>query len=271
MNFAYLIPRIVRHFMPEHLADWMKKKQVIIKAGIETMDPQAAVKQYLDYFYEAQISIANKKIMIFGYGGNIITACELLQHGAGKVILCERKGLPYPKLNDELVNAYPNYFLVKAEGIRPDPDHLQIIHEDIRDLADRHNMEKVDLVLSSSVYEHLDDVDGITHALRILTNNQGKHVHFVDLRDHYFKYPFEMLTFSPNVWKNWLNPTSNLNRFRIQDYRVVFEKYFSSVDISVIESDLQAFNRVKEHIQNGFLSGDIVNDSATMISITAKF
>jgi hypothetical protein len=267
MNFAYLIPRIVRHFMPEYLADWMKKKQVIIKAGIETMDPQAAVKQYLDYFYEAQISIANKKIMIFGYGGNIITACELLQHGAGKVILCERKGLPYPKLNDGLVNAYPNYFLVKAEGIRPDPDHLQIIHEDIRDLADRHNMEKVDLVLSSSVYEHLDDVDGITHALRILTNNQGKHVHFVDLRDHYFRYPFEMLTYSIKTWRNLLNPTSNLNRLRIPQYESIFHKYFSDVRIIIKETNIDSFHKTQPRIRKEYLSGDDRVDAATKIVI----
>jgi hypothetical protein len=270
MNFAYLIPRIIRHFVPERLADWMKKKQFIIKAGIETMDPQVALKRYLDYFNEAQIAITNKKIMIFGYGGNIITACGLLKHGADKVILCERKGLPYPKLNDEVVSAYPNYFLVKEEGIQPDPDHLLIIHEDIRDLANRHNLQKVDLVLSTSVFEHLDDVDGITHALASLTAKQGEHVHFVDLRDHFFKYPFEMLTYSNKTWNNLLNPTSNLNRLRIPQYKSIFQKYFSAVKITVQESDIDSFYKIKPRIQKEFLSGDDMINSAMQIVIESS-
>ena len=85
----------------------------------------------------------------------------------------------------------------------------------------------MDLVLSTSVYEHLDDVDGITQALAKLTAPDGAQLHFVDLRDHYFKYPFEMLKFSEAVWRNFLNPTSNLNRFRLPDYRRIFEKLFT--------------------------------------------
>jgi len=160
--------------------------------------------------------------------------------------------------------------VANKKGIQLNSKYIQIIHKDIRAVAEDPSVEKVDLVISSSVFEHLDDPDSITCALRKLTKPGGIHFHFVDLRDHYFKYPFEMLTFSPSTWKNWLNPTSNLNRFRIPDYRAVFEKYFSSVGISVIESDLQAFNKVREHIQKGFLSGDNGIDSATIISIKAK-
>ena len=270
MNFSYMALRVIRHFMPEKLADWMKKRKLIIKAGIETSDPQAAAIRYRDYFSKEGISIKGKTIMIFGYGGNITTACELLKMGAARIVLCEREELPFPVLDTNLSKKYPAYFVADKKGIQLNSKYIQIIHKDIRAVAEDPGVEKVDLVISSSVFEHLDDPDSITRALYKLTKSGGVHFHFVDLRDHYFKYPFEMLTFSPSTWKNWLNPTSNLNRFRIQDYRAVFEKYFSSVDINIIESDLQAFNRVKERILKGFLSGNTSTDSATMISIKAK-
>ncbi len=270
MNFVYLIPRIIRHFMPEYLADWMKKRQFIIRAGIETMDPQAAVDRYVNYFHEARIILENKRIMIFGYGGNILIGCEFLRRGATQVVLCERKNLPFPKLTMNFVNQYPHFFITENNEIRPNPQYLRIVHEDIRGLADQQKIEPVDLVLSTSVFEHLDDVDGITHALASLTAKQGKHVHFVDLRDHFFKYPFEMLTYSNKTWNNLLNPTSNLNRLRIPQYKSIFQKYFSAVKITVQESDIDSFYKIKPRIQKEFLSGDDMINSAMRIVIESS-
>jgi hypothetical protein len=34
-----------------------------------------------------------------------------------------------------------------------------------------------------------------------LTRPDGLHLHFVDLRDHFLKYPFEVLCYSEGVWK----------------------------------------------------------------------
>lgn len=269
MNLAYLIPRIIRHFMPEQLADWMKKRHFVIKAGIETMDPRVAVDHYLDYFAQAGIDFQKKSIMIFGYGGNVQIGCEFLRRGAGRVILCERQGLPYSKLTLELARKHPDYFVVTTGNIQQNSDRLTIIHEDIRVSAQQHTIEPVDLVLSRSVYEHLEDVENITRALAALTAKNGKQVHFIDLRDHYFQYPFEMLTYSDTIWKNLLNPTSNLNRLRIPQYEVIFRKYFSRVRIQVIESNLPSFLAAKKCIRKEFLSGDNAVDSATQITVEA--
>jgi len=255
--------------MPENLADWMKKRKLIIKAGLETLDPKAAAERYLDYFRHENISITDKIILQFGYGGNILTACELLNAGAVKVIACERADFPSPIFNESIMHAYPDYFCREHNYIQPNPDFIQIIHEDIRKVADEQKIEKADIVISSSVFEHLDDVDGITQSLAALTKGKGKHLHFVDLRDHYFKYPFEMLTFSERVWVNWLNPTSNLNRFRLPRYEEIFKKYFSNVQIQIQESDLPSFLLIKNRIREEFLSGIDSINSATLITIEA--
>ena len=270
MHGAYLVPRLVRHFMPEQLADWMKKKHLIIQAGLETMEPQAAVDQYLNYFDQAGIELKSKKVMIFGYGGNLLTGCEFLQGGANQIIFFERQGYPLPKFTMSLVNRYPDFFSKASENeIQPNPKYIHIIHEDIRNALLQQKIGKVDLILSASVFEHLDDIDNITHALSSLTAQNGKQVHFVDMRDHFFKYPFEMLTFSEKVWKNFLNPTSNLNRFRIPQYEAVFHKYFSNVKIEITESNIEAFCKIKTKIRKEFLSGNDHIDAATRMIIEA--
>jgi hypothetical protein len=119
------------------------------------------------------------------------------------------------------------------------------------------------------VYEHLDDVEGITRALARLTCTGGIHLHYVDLRDHYFKYPFEMLTYSKHTWQRWLNPTSNLNRYRIPDYRRAFEQSFERVEIQVLASDPVAYEKAHKRIRPEFNSGDMQIDTATLIRVIA--
>jgi len=125
----------------------------------------------------------------------------------------------------------------------------------------------VDLVLSSSVYEHLDDVEGITEALATHTVAGGAQLHFIDLRDHFFKYPFEMLCYSEATWSNWLNPTSNHNRYRLLDYERVFKTYFQEVKVKVTGSDPAAFEKARRRIRPEFLSGDPAIDAVTLATV----
>ena len=124
-------------------------------------------------------------------------------------------------------------------------------------------------VLSSSVYEHLDGVEAITRALASLTKPDGLHIHFVDLRDHYFKYPFEMLRFSESSWRNWLNPSSNHNRYRLWNYRRAFEACFGRVEIEILSHEPEAFHKLAPHIRPEFISGNPNEDAVTLIRVIA--
>ena len=83
------------------------------------------------------------------------------------------------------------------------------------------------------------------------------------------KYPFEMLTFTEQIWRTWLNPGSNLNRYRITDYRRAFQIYFKKVDIAVLERDRYAFEQIRNRIRPEFITGDIETDAATQIRVVA--
>lgn len=269
MNLRYLIPRLIRHFLPEKIVRTLLLNGVIIKSGIETSDPLGAVQRYCDALAEFGLSLNGKRVMIFGYGGRFDIGVELLKAGAAHVVLCDKYAPPDEVHNRKLFAADGKFFAFTPTGLLPRPEWMTLLEEDIRDVQSRNMVESVDIVLSSSVYEHLDDVEGITQALALLTNSDGIHIHYVDLRDHFFKYPFEMLCFSEKTWRNFLNPSSNHNRYRVWNYRQAFKDFFGDVQIKILSRDTDAFLRAQPFILPVFLSSNEDENDITLIRIIA--
>lgn len=269
MNLRYLTLRLIRHFLPEGITRFLLRRGWIIRPGMETRDPAGAVARYRETLAERNESLTGKRVLVFGYGGNFAVGAELLKAGARHVVLLDRFAPPDNRKNAQLLAPYPEYFRVDNGVVSPVPQFITLIHDDIKNVV-ASNIEKFDVVVSTSVFEHLDDVPGLTAALAALTWPDGAHIHFVDLRDHYFKLPFEMLKFSETVWKNWLNPTSNLNRYRLRDYQRVFESLFADVEVRVLERDADAFSKARSRIRPEFLTGDNEHDTVTLIRATAR-
>ena len=206
-------------------------------------DPEGAIARYIEAISSSGQSITGKRILVFGYGGRFDVGVGLLAAGAKHVILCEKQAPTDDIHNSNLLPHFGRWLTATGGQVRPRSEYMTLYQGDIREIKPAKDMPLCDLVLSSSVYEHLDDVDGITCALALLTQPGGLHLHYVDLRDHFFKYPFEMLTFSENTWRTWLNPTSHHNRYRVRDYRTAFEKYFETVNIEILASDEEAFRK----------------------------
>jgi SAM-dependent methyltransferase len=265
LNLGYLIPRLARHFMPDGVARALLRRGMIIRPGLETSDPDAAAGRYRQILEQAGTSMDGKRVMVFGYGGSFALGCMLLRQGAGHVVLCDKFAPPDDARNALLLPEYADYLVDQGGGVQPLPEFITLLEADIRQVQ----QEMVDIILTSSVYEHLDDVEGITRALARLTRPGGMHLHYVDMRDHFFKYPFEMLAYSKRTWQSWLNPTSNLNRYRIPDYRRAFEQNFERVEIQVLASDPAAYEKVRRHIRAEFISGDLQVDTATLIRVMA--
>jgi hypothetical protein len=253
--------------MPEALARFLLKRRWIIRPGLESSDPAAAVEQYTRGLSAYGKSIQGSRVLVFGYGGRFAVGAELLRRGAAHVVLCDHFVLLDEERNSELLPTYTDYLTLEGGEVKPRAEFITLLHGDIRADAIQKQITQVDYVLSTSVYEHLDDVDGITRALAKLTAPQGAQLHFVDLRDHYFKYPFEMLSFSKTIWKNFLNPTSNLNRFRFHDYKKIFETYFEKADLTVLERLENEFQKTRARIRAEFLSGDEKVDSIALIQV----
>ena len=267
VNLPYLIPRLIRHFLPEKLVRALLLRNIIIKPGLETSDPEAAVQRYVNVL---PVTLKGKRVLIFGYGGRFDLGFGILKEGTAHVILCDKYAPPDEAHNLAKFAREGEYFVVEDGRLRPRADCMTLLEADIRDMQAHRDLEPVDIVLSSSVYEHLDDVPGITRALAALTRPDGLHVHFVDLRDHFFKYPFEMLRFSETTWRTWLNPTTNHNRFRLWDYRKAFEACFENVQIEILTREEQAFRVLRPHIRPEFVSGNLTEDTAATIRVIAS-
>jgi hypothetical protein len=244
-------------------------RSLVIRPGLETADPGAAVARYVQALRARQEALAGKRVLVFGYGGRFDVGIGLLEAGAGYVILCDKYAPPADRHNALLLRTYGDYVELREGRPVPRRKRMNVMQTDIRGLKVSPEFPPVDLVISNSVYEHLEDVDGSTRALAAATRADGLHIHFVDLRDHFFKYPFEMLHYSEGIWRRWLNPTSNHNRLRLWDYRRVFETYFRKVEIEIIERDEHAFRRAGGRVRREFTSGNLQDDSVTLVRILA--
>jgi hypothetical protein len=270
MNIRYVIPRFIRHILPDEIAKKLLEQRFIIKPGIETSDPTAAVQSYLDALTKNGFSIKGKRVLIFGYGGRYDVGLGLVEKGATQVVLSDLFTSPDPNRNRALLQHYP-ILLTEKEGIVvPKGNQLLLVQGNIEEKAIQEAIGKVDLVLTNSVYEHLVNVDNITRILAEMLLPGGAHFHKIDLRDHFFKYPFEMLTFSESTWRRWLNPSSNHNRFRYNDYMQIFERYFENVVMEVTDFLPEAFAKIKSKIQPEFLTGDDEIDAIGQISVFAS-
>ena len=256
--------------MPEKLVRALLLRNIIIRPGLETSNPFAAVQRYVDILSVRGLSFHNKRVLVFGYGGRFDIGFGMLKEGAQHIILCDKYAPPDEPHNRRLFGTEDKYFFAETRGLRPRSKWMTLLEEDIRELQTRDAIKPVDIVLSSSVYEHLDDVEGITSALATLTKPDGLHIHFVDLRDHFFKYPFEMLRFSESTWRNWLNPSSHHNRYRLWDYRRAFESCFAIVEIEILTREDDAFRKLLPHIKPEFISGNMDEDAAATIRVIAS-
>jgi hypothetical protein len=269
-SLAYLIPRLVRHFMPENLTRFLLLRGMIIRPGMETSDPLGAVERYKSALQEFGVTLAGKRILVLGYGGRFAIGCALLKAGAEHVVLCEYKVKPDHSFNKTLVTQYESFLALRNGRVEVNPDLLTLVEGDIRKVVRENRVAPVDIVLSNSVYEHLADVEGITLALAKAGKPDSAALHFVDLRDHFFKYPFEMLRFSAKTWYRWLNPTSHHNRLRVWDYRKAFAQAYADVDIDILATDIQAYQHIEPFVQPEFKQGSLEENAVTHIRVFAR-
>jgi len=270
MRISYVIPRLIRHFLPEKVTRALLLRGVIIRPGLETRSPEEAATRYHQVLQAARVSITGKHVLVFGYGGRFNLGCQLLKLGAAHVTLCEYAVKPDEAANKRLLPDFEKYLEHRNGKTTPRSEWITLLEGDIRELAKQPEIKKADIVCSTSVFEHLTDPAGILAALVQLTHPQGTHLHYIDLRDHFFKYPFEMLTFSADTWKNWLNPTSNLNRWRMSSYANIFKNLFDQVDFHIIECDTTAWEKISDRVLPEFKTGDQQKDAISQIRVTAS-
>ena len=265
---SYIFPRLFRRYLPSLIIDTAKRFRLGIVPGLETRHPAVAVDRYEAVLQANGREWNGKCVLILGYGGFLGLGVELLHRGARHVILVDPFAKVDRQANRRLPEKYHPYLTIHGKNVLPNPNWITLVHEEVNH-HDFSPCGPIDLILSSSVLEHVSALDNLINELSKITDPQGLHIHYVDLRDHFFKFPFEMLCFDDRVWEKFLDPPSHLNRLRLWDYKENFTRHFHQVAVESIDRDLISFQQVKSRIRPEFLSGNEDCDCTTRILITA--
>lgn len=169
-----------------------------------------------------------------GPGNSYINAYNFLMNGAKKVILVDK----YPRqikskkqrdyFNQELEYVKKKYgkdslFFIKNNKI--DENYIEFKRGDLSEIDIN---QKVDFVYSSSVFEHIKNVEANIRKLNEIMEKKGLMYHKIDMRDHYnFNNPFLFYKYSNKTWNKYLTKEgiSYTNRLRYNDFRQLFSKY----------------------------------------------
>jgi len=113
--------------------------------------------------------------------------------------------------------------------------------------------QKYHLILSNSVLEHVENPELLFHDLKNVLSIDGKMLHIVDYRDHFFKYPYFFLMFSDKIWNKWLNP-GDLFRWRLDDHILLVDKTNLKIKIIYKKTELDKLKQINHKIIKKFYS-----------------
>lgn len=262
----YLVQRVARNLLPAAVADMARRRFGGIPGG-ESHAPDHFAAHYAETLDRYGRSFVGSTVLVFGHGPSYGFACALLAAGASHVYLWD----PYAK-PDEIVNRrwrdrYPEYLELRGGHVVPHGGWMTLLAPGER--PGEIEFPRVDLVVSTSVFEHLADPDLWAAKLARAAAPDGLNLHMIDLRDHFFDRPFEMLCYSQATWERWLNPRHHLNRWRHDDYVALFRRYFGDVEVEILESDPRLLEQYRPRIRPEFLTGDDRIDCALEIEVVA--
>lgn len=266
----YLVLRTLRRWAPQRLVDWMLDRGVVLRAGRDTVSPDFSIETYREAGNRLSESIVGSDVLVFGFGGSLGVALALLEAGAAHVYLQDPYA-PVRRARDRRLPAerMANFFNGGPKAWEIDPSRVTVVRKQLPEFAADHPA-CVDWVVSSSVFEHVEEVEANVAACARITRPGGINVHEIDLRDHFFKHPFEMLCYSERTWRRWLNASNHLNRWRVSSYEEAFRRHFREVRVRTVMSLPEQLALVKGRIRKEFLTGDDGLDSVGVIVVEAR-
>lgn len=267
----YWVMRLLRRHTPQWVVDTMLDRGVYLQASGDTSKPAKAVRDYAEIAARHGLSLAGQRVCVVGSGGGLGIGIALLEAGVGQAVLQEPFAPQRPARDKKLLAPalIDKYLVSDGQALRPRDERLLLVRDTLEQFAAA-KPGSVDFIVSKSVLEHVENLDSLIAASARLLQPGGINIHFVDLRDHYFRYPFEMLAYTQETWDRWLKASNTLNRLRRNDYERIFRRYYDDVRIETNLSLPEEFARMKPRIRREFLTGDDTIDAIGSIRIEAR-
>ena len=251
-NIEYIVLRLLRRFV--FTSGFLIKYGAFIpyyRVNLNQFNPSSIVGDYKKYLEAANIDpMKVSSILEIGVGATNSCGYEMAFQGfaqGGKITMFE---------------PYTDYDRVLDNKIFCNLGYAGEIRDSIHRVRNLSNIEanSVDLVLSNSVLEHVDDFLGLMTQLKSVLKPGASMLHIVDYRDHFFKYPYHFLQFSKRVWDRYLNP-GDLPRWRLSDHLEILSEANLLVEVLSSEVDELALSKIKSYIHPMF-------DAKRYISVT---
>ncbi len=231
MNVKYVLLGLARRYAAESLLFTIMK--IRGEGSLGEHDPDGYLAEWQRWLGARGLSLVDQHILDVGSGRYARFALRMLAAGARRITLVDLYAMP--------LDAAEHQALLRQDCAKLGLDladvlaRINIVQGDFTLLPVPAAEDQVDLVISSTVLEHVRDPAQMLARCCAWLKPGGATCHFIDLRDHNlsFRYPFEMLTFSDQVWERWLDLQGgfHLNRWRAPDYiNAMHEAGFASIN-----------------------------------------
>ncbi len=226
------------------------------QTNVGVVDPASIASLFLKHLDDLRVSLEGKTILEIGCGQTMAVGYALAASRGCNVIGYE----PYVPFNPALDTRLKATLFCQSLSSAPT----------VRWTSDLGSISptSIDIVVSNSVLEHVTDVDCLLADLDPLLVPEAIHLHQIDYRDHFFKYPYEFLTFNQRIWNRWLNP-GDLPRLRLDDHIARFHTAGWEVSIRERDEDPTAFQRVESRLHPDFASRSALAQRTTRALLSA--
>ena len=255
MNWEYVLIGLVRRYVPKRVLFAIMERRG--DGSIEEGSPHDCLETWTDQLNKRGLSLAGKHVLEIGSGRYARFALQMLAAGAERVTLIDlyAVSLTEPAHRSMLLNDCSSLGLDYDDAF----SRIDMARGDITRLPPPTPGKQVDLAISHSVLEHVRDPQAVLASCFKWLKPGGITHHIVDLRDHSlrFRYPFEMLTFSEQLWVRWLDLDGgfHLNRWRVPDYlHVTHESGFVNVGYEILSKDEAALKAILPRLDYRFRS-----------------
>lgn len=248
-NFEYVPLRLLRRFLlSDSLLLRFGELFPYYKTNLNQADPGRLVNDYQRLLAAVDFSPRSRRILEIGVGRTNSTAYEMAARFDPGAVISFEPYVPFAIREDgKLLAALASKHACDPKKIAANVSRLT----ELKTVPDG----SIDLVLSSSVLEHVTDPPSLFRELaRVLTPN-GAMLHVVDYRDHFFKYPYHFLQFSKATWNRWLNP-GDIPVWRLYDHLEQLSATAFAVNVVEKSNDRPAYSAIAKYVSSDYRRDD---------------
>lgn len=206
--------------------------------------------------YNRNYDFHGKKVLVIGPGDNLLIGFIFLLNGAKELYLIDKFSKPlddsyeFILLKNYLKRKSSTSYIETSEKIKLLKNRINYFPNTPFEKFNKLNRNSIDLIVSSAVLEHLNDLELAIKVMKYLLKEGGLSVHRIDLRDHLHLKDncfLDFLKYSPRFWKLFGDLT---NRIRCSQYITFFKKYNFDI-IFTKKNKIRTISKIDE-IKNAF-------------------